>query len=161
MPDPKHIAALEVAKYWQEFGTPTKSQCIKIAEQAIDAYLEARANSCRRNNTEVSRFGPFRFLTLPTGAHHQGPNDTTGCDGTRWSGKYLLSRKSERWFAPGRARTCNLWLRRPTLYPIGLRARECETGSVIRLGDARRRAGANRARRGNGNIPGNQGFHTR
>jgi len=39
MPDLKHMAALEVAKYWQEFGTPTKSQCIKIAEQAIDAYL--------------------------------------------------------------------------------------------------------------------------
>ena len=40
MPDLKHIAALEVAKYWQEFGTPTKSQCIKIAEQAIEAYLK-------------------------------------------------------------------------------------------------------------------------
>jgi len=40
MPDLKHIAALEVAKYWQEFRTPSKSQCIKIAEQAIEAYLK-------------------------------------------------------------------------------------------------------------------------
>src|SRR5436190_8057405 len=31
-------------------------------------------------------------------------------------------RKRERRFAPGRIRTCGLWLRRPTLYPAELRA---------------------------------------
>src|SRR5215204_2386952 len=35
--------------------------------------------------------------------------------------------------APGRARTCNLRLRRPTLYPVELRARDTGCPSVARF----------------------------
>jgi hypothetical protein len=47
-------------------------------------------------------------------------------------------RKRERRFAPGRIRTCGLWLRRPTLYPAELRAHVTIRLTVAKLWCARR-----------------------
>src|SRR5262245_9966604 len=72
--------------------------------------------------------------------------DRSGAPGTERSAKRKRERvgesegrsPSDEFGAPGRARTCNLWLRRPTLYPVELRAHENDSTRTTFSGAANR-----------------------
>ena len=55
------------------------------------------------------------------------------------SGDFTYENRSFRGIAPGGGRTHNLWLRRPTLYPVELRAQQ--TAIIIRRFYNHKRAG--------------------
>ena len=93
-------------------------------EDTADAMLKldaAPVNACRveHRQPESGQVAP----ELPTNYP-----ETTRADRVILVGSFVSRDLSG---APGRSRTCGLWLRRPTLYPAELRARRTTTYSLV------------------------------
>ena len=106
---------------------PSRSRCAKpsIWLGAIDAQLDARRFTEWRSSLKGSVPKTRQLLReIPVCPLVLTPTAPAGqFEGEAALGRVLLRKRTTNLCgAPGRIRTCGLWLRRPTLYPAELRA---------------------------------------
>ncbi len=102
-----------------------------VGAHALAVYGHARSRACRLS-MKPSSVG-YELSASRTGGD-KGPSPPLGCETWLSSARETQRSRLLQCGAPGTIRTCDLWLRRPTLYPAELRAQTRRAGSPAPAG---------------------------